>query len=428
MDAVTPTFSPSRSDARLASRRSARGFTLTEVLVTVGIIILVVSLGVPVFNALRGSRSTEAGMNVVSAIVGQARTIAVNEGRYAGAMFFVDPRNGRTSVAIVTITDPAQDPDPYDKYRGWLGPAATGWPASGASQQYYVGDVASATPRLGDRVIRMTQDEAASGGVSFAAGGPRTGVPSHIEAANGGFGGAYGRPTVRLWYAKTDHSSSTGNAPKAAGDGTVAGDFDTGDWTSSPNRISLYGGTDFTLLPEGVGVQVMIQQLQARSSNSDIRAIPNTSPLYEAALSPTFADNAADSFVGLGVIMFDPTGNMSFRTYTIQQTSPLGQLLQLTTDATGIPAGIGLVVYDKVLFDSAGFTVGDYTYTSVQPANAPRAQLPLSPVTAALLPRPTNAHFYDGSASSEYAEELWLMRNGTPFYINRFSGMVTQGN
>jgi prepilin-type N-terminal cleavage/methylation domain-containing protein len=418
MNAVTTIFSRTRRNGRTSSClrasvpscHAARGFTLTEVLVTVGIIVLVVALGVPVFNVLRGSRSSEAGLNVVSAVVGQARTIAVNEGRYAGALFFVDPRNGRTSVAIVTITDPAQDPDPYDKYRGWLGPQATGWPASGAAQDYYLGNVDPTVGpvRLGDRVIRLTQDESASGGVSYAASvTPRTGVPTHIERVNAGYGGAYGRPAVRLWYPKIDQTSSAGNAPKPLGDATVTSGFNNNNWVDSPNRISLYGGTDFTLLPDGVGVQLMVQPLRENSASGTAR----------------------DQLVSCGVIMFDPTGNMSFRTFTIKAESPLGILFGLapTDDAVGIPAGIGLLVFDKVAFEARGSTTLDFV--SGNGALSQGAVNPANPVGirfGATVQQVLNNYPADWAAES--AEESWLLQNATPFYINRFSGTVSAGN
>ncbi|MFT3788993.1 MAG: prepilin-type N-terminal cleavage/methylation domain-containing protein [Tepidisphaeraceae bacterium] len=405
----TPKFDRRRASAapQLATGNwqlaTSRAFTLTEILVTVAIIVLVLALGVPVFSALRGTRSTEAGLNQVSAVIGQARTIAINEGTYAGVLFFVDPRNRRTSLAIVTIADPTDDPDPYDKYKGWQGPQATGWPASGAAQDYQAGNTTANPPQLADRVIRLAQDRAAGGNVAAPATYPPTplgatqgaATPSHIERALL----AFDRPVVRMWRAQEDNTSATANAPtqRDAGNNNTA--FINQWWGSALGGISLYRNSEFVLLPEGVGAQLIVQGLREGATG-----------------------NVRDEFVGLGVIAFDPSGNMTFRTFNIDKDSTIGQLLNLTADALGVPAGVGIAVYDQVNFRDRGYTDRDYVAADQSAAGA--AVVYGTPASTILTAPPD----WNSSTNSEFNEETWLKQNATPFFINRYSGTVSQGN
>src|SRR4030095_9400430 len=51
----------------------SRGFTLTEMLIVMGVIVLVALIAVPSFRALTGGRSTEAASNTISAALARAR-------------------------------------------------------------------------------------------------------------------------------------------------------------------------------------------------------------------------------------------------------------------------------------------------------------------------------------------------------------------
>jgi len=105
------TFPPSSLRSSVAPSLSSphcRGFTLIEVLIVIGIIILMVALAIPAFSIFRGERSTEAAENQLSAMMARARTESIGFQRAGGVLFFRDPREpDRVSVAQVWQSDVA---------------------------------------------------------------------------------------------------------------------------------------------------------------------------------------------------------------------------------------------------------------------------------------------------------------------------------
>jgi type II secretory pathway pseudopilin PulG len=87
----------------MATRRSA--FTLTEILIVIGLIVLLLAIAVPAFNLISGGKSIEGAANQLSAALGRARAQAIGLQKTSGVLFFVDPRNDRRSIAIVQETD-----------------------------------------------------------------------------------------------------------------------------------------------------------------------------------------------------------------------------------------------------------------------------------------------------------------------------------
>jgi prepilin-type N-terminal cleavage/methylation domain-containing protein len=84
-----------------------RGFTLTEMLVVVGIIVLIVTISVPAFNAISGNRSLDAAQNQLAAIIGRARQEAIGLQQPYGVILFQDPNTSRACAAVVNFPDPA---------------------------------------------------------------------------------------------------------------------------------------------------------------------------------------------------------------------------------------------------------------------------------------------------------------------------------
>src|SRR2546423_1928043 len=95
----------SRNATRCASPRSRNAFTLTEILIVLGIIVLMLGIAVPAFNIIRGNRSVDSAVNQVSALLGRARSEAIGLQEKRGVFFFVDPRNGRVTLAEVHEVD-----------------------------------------------------------------------------------------------------------------------------------------------------------------------------------------------------------------------------------------------------------------------------------------------------------------------------------
>ena len=88
-----------RALATSCLHRSA--FTLTEILIVIGLIVLIIALAVPAFSYITGSRSVDAGENLVSAMLSRARARRCCSNRMAGVAFFRDPISERTGMALV---------------------------------------------------------------------------------------------------------------------------------------------------------------------------------------------------------------------------------------------------------------------------------------------------------------------------------------
>ena len=92
------------------SRYSA-GFTLPELLVVMGIIIIFIALAIPALNVMNGSRSIAAGENNLSAVLVRAREEAIGLQQIRGLVFTLDPGSDRVVATLVQSTDPP--PAPY---------------------------------------------------------------------------------------------------------------------------------------------------------------------------------------------------------------------------------------------------------------------------------------------------------------------------
>jgi type II secretory pathway pseudopilin PulG len=88
---------------RLPASPRRRAFTLIEVLVVMGIIILLVVLALPAFRFITGSRSSEAATNQIAAALSVARAQAIGVQDTRGVAIYRDPDNDRSVAAIVEL-------------------------------------------------------------------------------------------------------------------------------------------------------------------------------------------------------------------------------------------------------------------------------------------------------------------------------------
>jgi prepilin-type N-terminal cleavage/methylation domain-containing protein len=93
------------SQPRPFRRPRRRGFTLVEMLVVIGIIILFVTLAIPAISAITGTRSISAAENQISAVLARAREEAIGIQDYRGVLFYIDPREDRVVAALVRPAD-----------------------------------------------------------------------------------------------------------------------------------------------------------------------------------------------------------------------------------------------------------------------------------------------------------------------------------
>ena len=90
-----------------------RGFSLTEILIVIGLIVLMLALAVPTFNFLTGNRSVEGAQNTIAALIGRARVEAIGLQETRGVFFFIDRATGRCAAALVRgVEAPVISPAP----------------------------------------------------------------------------------------------------------------------------------------------------------------------------------------------------------------------------------------------------------------------------------------------------------------------------
>jgi prepilin-type N-terminal cleavage/methylation domain-containing protein len=101
---------PASPRPRVSFRR--RGFTLIEMLIVMGIIILAVTLAIPAIKYLTGSKSEQAAQNTVAAAMATARADAIGLQQPMGVMFLIDAATDRVQVVEVSQTVLPGDPVP----------------------------------------------------------------------------------------------------------------------------------------------------------------------------------------------------------------------------------------------------------------------------------------------------------------------------
>src|SRR5580765_1691154 len=93
-----------RANMMIASRSFSNrrsGFSLTEVLIVIALIVLMLALALPAFNFITGGRSIDGAMNGMSAFLARARTEAVGVQEMRGVMFYIDPKTEREMMVLV---------------------------------------------------------------------------------------------------------------------------------------------------------------------------------------------------------------------------------------------------------------------------------------------------------------------------------------
>ncbi len=116
-DFMSQVYSTPASIASLTSKRSTgarRAFTLTELLVVITIIVLMLSMGIPLFRFITGSHSVDAAVNQSKSMLARARSEAIGSGANVGVAFYYDVSARRYAMAMVSQSDPVNNPTNLD--------------------------------------------------------------------------------------------------------------------------------------------------------------------------------------------------------------------------------------------------------------------------------------------------------------------------
>ena len=400
--------------------RPRRGFTLTEMLVILGIITIVLAIALPAFSVIQGSRSVEAGQNVVAASIGRARAEAIRRGVSCGALFYLDAQ-GRTSVAFVALADGTTDPDPYDEYKAYV----DGYAYQGANSDPLPDE---------DGEPAMTSDRAIA-----------LGTDNNASDYSGNYAGYSGRPIVITYSHKVTAAavSAPGDTtdPVTVGDTSASPRYDNAAWGAADSSASVTWLSDIPIesLPQNVGVQVITGASLISGANNEAGAISGSEFIERYRRTGLIAFDrkgrmivtgfrfAVPSDLGAAMGLPDiarvfPGESLASTTEVRLITSPLG-----TPDADAIQSGFGVVVYDNELFEAASSdgTATHWKGSFFASADAEEVIDTFvttdADITATFPSRPALAA---DSAFNEYAEERWLDANARPLLVNRFSGTL----
>lgn len=160
-----------------------RAFTLFELMVVISIIIILAAIIVPAFGRIIESANYSGSVNTVTGALGQARALAIQNGRHTGVVFFFDLEREICSVQVVELHGqqsgtignvtpamvfrPATGAVPVELPKGVavygmsfaVAPPFQRWDNSSADYQWYAGEMVDPDGSLQDDVPTVSDDE-----------------------------------------------------------------------------------------------------------------------------------------------------------------------------------------------------------------------------------------------------------------------------
>lgn len=97
-------------------RQYAQAFTLNELLIVIALMVIIMGLAVPAFNAISGSRSIESAENQISAFLAAVRSEAIGLQEPRGVLMFEDSSSGR--VVLIQVFYPPNSKPNIDLFVG----------------------------------------------------------------------------------------------------------------------------------------------------------------------------------------------------------------------------------------------------------------------------------------------------------------------
>jgi prepilin-type N-terminal cleavage/methylation domain-containing protein len=352
-----------------------RGFTLTELLIVITLIVIILGIAIPTLSTLTGSRSTESGKNQLAAMLGRARGFAIQSplGTAIGVAIYVDPVNGRTDMALVRMINSVG----ASAYQAWIYQDGIhllkpdGTVDTTTAVQYQTGDVVF---RLGDASTWTSTN------------------PNFQKDPLEVFPGTNAtKKTVKTFVCSQSHIAATGKEP-----GTSGGD-NFWNWIP-PSSLDLYQG-EVEQLPKGVAVEL----------------------INDSASTNT---NGTDQYVHTGVILFDSTGKLLVTPVVFvpgtslfnSMASPSWPGIQKYIPAVPTSANSTQLIYSNVgvaIYDSTAI-VDQPFYTSNTATTAADINLPMTSIQLPNVP----------SQTVKTQQDTWISNNAQLFFVSRSSGTL----
>lgn len=349
------------------------GFTLTELLIVITLIVIILGIAIPTLSVLTGSRSTESARNQLSAMLGRARGLAIQNGATIGVAIYVDPNTGRTGMALVQMINLSGS----TAYQAWTYYDSAAYPMyengvlnpAGGSVIYQQGDV----------VFRLADS---TGWTSTNANFLKDPTES--------------RKTVKTFVCSQNHTAAgppnSGNAP-----GTSGGD-PYWNWMP-PNSIDLVqgGSGDVELLPKGVAVELI---------NDSASSIPGST--------------LVDQYVHTGIILFDSTGKLTVGAFFIVPGSSLYSDI-VSSNWPGTPLYIPQININnqQLIYSSVGVALYDSSAIVDQPFYTSNTA-----TTAADLTLQMTASQVIPTQAIKTQLDSWVSSNAQLFFVSRDSGAL----
>src|ERR1700728_2310468 len=109
------------SDFEFRISAARRGFTLIEMITVLTIIIIVLAIAIPIWDAMMNGTNLAAAQNQISAFISNARADAIYNRQTIGVFFYIDPKSQQTGMAEVQVQTLYQQ----KPYGGATGPIYT---------------------------------------------------------------------------------------------------------------------------------------------------------------------------------------------------------------------------------------------------------------------------------------------------------------